>query len=187
MAVTVTTANAANSDEVKLWFDDFTPDAEVVISSEDSALCEKVMDYISKLIKRSVMKSVIENITPKVHEDYAVSKILNAHVFYIGLGTKKTVINYVNRACGLKLDPYALNIKLTIGDETLIFIESAYLGISDILTHCRQAQFNYYFKNYFLRGGKIRDPKKYADSLFSSDVMEQRLGVSSPVKAQVIV
>jgi len=175
MAVMVNTANAANSNDVKFWFDDFTPDVEITIPSEDSALGDKIMEYISKLVKKSVLKNIIEDVTPKVFEDYTVSKILNAYVYYISFGTKKYLINFVNKTCRLNLDPYALNFKLNIDDESIIFIESSYLGNPDIFHHRMYAQVGYCFKNHYLRNGKHRDPRKYAESVLLDGSMEEYL------------
>jgi len=166
MANAVTVINAAHSNAVQLWYDDFTPDVEVIISNEDPVLCDKIMDYVIKLIKRSVLKNIVEGVNSRVHEDYKVSKILNAKVFYIGMGTKKFILNFVNKVCGLDLDPYTVNFKLTIDNESIIFIESFSLSNQDTAFHRGQVQANYCIRKYLISAGKILDHRKYANLFY---------------------
>ena len=101
--------------------------------------------------------------------------MLNADVFYIGLGTKKFLINFINKTCGLDLNPYACSLKLTLDDENFIFIESGGLGSQDPLKLCRNVQVYHCLKHHFLRVGKIRDSRKYAESIYIDDSINEHL------------
>ena len=130
------------------WFTNFEPD--MIIEIHDDELCK----YIKKYFMEIELKI---NRGKDIYYDPQISAILNAYTYYICLRDKKTLINYLNKNGNLDIDPYTLNIQITLDDGNKFnFIESEKSNRNRLASHRAVVQTYHNYRHYYLKIYKAR-------------------------------
>jgi len=147
----------------QFWFSDFQPDALVKIQNP------KQGKNFGITLKKAIMESALAIEKATVFYDPVLSKILNAELYYISMGKKKSIIGHLNKDCQLtpKLNPYVLNIQIEEGDKIYILIESRLCFGNNLEAHCLQTQLFYNLRRDFLNGvNRFRTPSEFTRMFF---------------------